>query len=156
MVLSELSQMSLSSSSCDSSESRVSQVLLRLSTCGRLGRRKDLNVLVIFFVVRCLGRKGVADFPPLAYTRNRNWTDSPFLQSLPSPAALFVRRSQDENRVLDLVFVRKRTDWQVNGRSWAVLWMIDVFKKLQKIRNCRIPRGGGGVGRECAKLTLRE
>ena len=77
-----------------------------------------------------LGRKGVADFPPLACTRNRKWTDSPFLQSLRSTTALFVRRSQDENRVLDLVFARKRTDWQLNGRSWAVLWMIDVLKKL--------------------------
>ena len=30
--------------------------LLRLSTCGRLGRRKDLDVLAIFFVVRWAGR----------------------------------------------------------------------------------------------------
>ena len=116
--------------------------------CGYLcDANKDLDVIVIFSLF-ALGRKGVADFPPLAYARNRKWTDSPFLRSLCLTTALFVRRSQDENRVLDLVFARRRTDWQLDGRSWAVLWMIDVFKKLQKKkRNYRIRKGGGdGAG----------
>ena len=101
-----------------------------------------------FFSLFALGRKGVADFPPLAYARNRKWTDSSFLWSLCSTTALFVRRSQEENRVLDLVFARKRTDWQPNGRSWAVLWMIDVFKRLpkKKKKGTTVFEGGGGDG----------
>ena len=108
-------------------------------------------------LLRCpLGRKGMADFPPLAYLQNRNWTNSPFLQSLRSTKPLFVRRSQDEYQVLDLIFVRKRTEWQVNGRSSFV--DDRCVQETTKKRNYRILRGGGGrTGvRECAKLTSRE
>ena len=121
----------------------------RRKDCGYLyDADKDLDVLAIFSLF-VLGRKGVADFPPLAYARNRKWTHSPFLRSLCSTTALFVRRQQDENRVLDLAFARKRTDWQLNGRSIAVLWMIDLFNKTtkKKKRNYRIWRGRGGGGR---------
>ena len=97
-----------------------------------------------FFSLFALGRKGVADFPPLAYPRNRKWTHSPFLRSLCSTTALFVRRQQDENRVLDLAFARKRTDWQLNGRSIAVLWMIDLFNKTTKKKGTTVFEGGGG------------
>ena len=101
---------------------------------------------------RCpLGRKGVADLPPLAYARNWNWTDLPFLQSLRSTTALFVQRSHDENRVLNLVFVRKRTELQVNGRS---SFMDDRCARETTKKN-ELPFSKGR-GWECAKLTLRE
>ena len=113
-------------------------------------RRKIVGIFTIqrristssrFFSLFALGRKVVADSPPLAYARNRKWTDSPFLRSLCSTTALFVWRSQDENRVLDLVFARKRTDWQLNSRSWADRCVQETTKKK---RNYRIRRGGGG------------
>ena len=34
----------------------MAERVLRLGTCGRSGRRKDLNLLSIFFVVRWAGR----------------------------------------------------------------------------------------------------
>ena len=102
-----------------------------------------------FFSLFALGRKVVADSPPLAYAQNRKWTGLErtrhFLRSLCSTTALFVRRSQDENRVLDLVFAWKRTEWQLNSRSWAVLWMIDVFKNYKKKGTTVFEGGGGGV-----------
>ena len=105
-------------------------------------------------LLRCpLGRKSVADFPPLAYARYRNWTDSPFLQSLRSTTALFFSTIARWKLSPRSCLRQEKNDWQVNGRSWAVLWMIDVFKKLQK-KELPYSKGGGGGGARVCQVNV--
>ena len=230
MVLSELSQMSLSSSSWDSSESRVKSTVAEwrllfhcqlhvlandvfqdlpgrwcLLTCVMSGRfqellnrlllewraarqagenvflawwarktlcsprrkdcgylydaDKDLNVLAIFSLF-ALGRKGVADFPLLAYAQTESEQTRHFY-------GLFARLQHclfDDGRMKIESSILSSPGKELTGYSTVAAeqfygWSM-CSRNYKKKKGTTVFEGGGGMGRacvwECAKLTSRE
>ena len=127
----------------------------RRKDCGYLyDVDKDVDVLAIFFVVRA-GPEGCG------------WLSADYLRTKPKVNRLTISTVSlfDYSTVCSTIAgwkssprycLRQETDWQLNCRSWAVLWMIDVFKKLPKKKtgNYRIRKGGGGGwgGRACESV----